>query len=213
MDLNADRQLVQDTESLFPPLDEQQAPSQSSLTHETAKIDTLVAKKRLLLERLAEYRTALITRTVTKGLTTASSQESRVDPEPAAQTVRGGMARGNAGALGCEAQVRSSLGLTSARTEVYRRPDSGGGVALLGSARRTVAVRPDDQTGRNIGSVGSVRAAAQGYRYDLANHHLTNFIALEVESREMLHDPVGWRAPIVGTSLQSTKLGSATCCN
>ena len=30
---------------LIPPLDEQQAPSQPSLTHETAKIDTLVAKE------------------------------------------------------------------------------------------------------------------------------------------------------------------------
>ena len=38
------------------------------LDRETGRVDALVAKKRSLLERLAEYRTALITRTVTKGL-------------------------------------------------------------------------------------------------------------------------------------------------
>ncbi|WP_082119132.1 restriction endonuclease subunit S [Thioalkalivibrio versutus] len=38
------------------------------LDRKTAEIDTLIAKKRRLLERLAEKRTALITRAVTKGL-------------------------------------------------------------------------------------------------------------------------------------------------
>jgi len=38
------------------------------LEHETAKIDTLVAKKERLIELLYEKRTALITRAVTKGL-------------------------------------------------------------------------------------------------------------------------------------------------
>ena len=38
------------------------------LDRETAKIDTLVAKKRTLIERLKEKRTALISRTVTRGL-------------------------------------------------------------------------------------------------------------------------------------------------
>ena len=51
----------------LPPLDEQRAIA-AFLDRETETIDALVAKKRSLLERLAEYRTALITRTVTKGL-------------------------------------------------------------------------------------------------------------------------------------------------
>ena len=38
------------------------------LDRKTAEIDTLIAKKRRLLDRLAEKRTALITRAVTKGL-------------------------------------------------------------------------------------------------------------------------------------------------
>ena len=52
------------------------------LDRETAKIDTLIAKKRLLLERLAEYRTALITRTVTKGLPPKAAIEAGFDPNP-----------------------------------------------------------------------------------------------------------------------------------
>ena len=51
------------------------------LDHETAKIDTLVAKKRLLLERLAEYRTALITRTVTKGLPPEAARAAGLNPK------------------------------------------------------------------------------------------------------------------------------------
>ena len=38
------------------------------LDRETARIDKLVEKNRLLIERLAEYRTAMITRAVTRGL-------------------------------------------------------------------------------------------------------------------------------------------------
>ena len=51
----------------LPPLDEQRDIA-AYLDRETERVDALVAKKRSLLERLAEYRTALITRTVTKGL-------------------------------------------------------------------------------------------------------------------------------------------------
>ena len=51
----------------FPPLDEQRVIA-AYLDRETERIDALVAKKRLLIERLEEYRTALITRTVTRGL-------------------------------------------------------------------------------------------------------------------------------------------------
>ncbi|MEX2582456.1 MAG: hypothetical protein WD766_04255, partial [Gemmatimonadota bacterium] len=47
-----------------PPLDEQRAIA-DFLDRETAKIDTLVAKVESAIERLQEYRTALITAAVT----------------------------------------------------------------------------------------------------------------------------------------------------
>jgi len=50
-----------------PPLPEQQAVA-AFLDRETGRIDRLVAKKRELIERLKEKRTALISRTVTRGL-------------------------------------------------------------------------------------------------------------------------------------------------
>lgn len=51
----------------FPPEPEQRAIA-AFLDRETARIDALVAKKERLIELLQEKRTALITRTVTKGL-------------------------------------------------------------------------------------------------------------------------------------------------
>ena len=51
----------------LPPLPEQSAIA-SFLDRRTADIDALIERKRLLVERLAEYRTALVTRTVTRGL-------------------------------------------------------------------------------------------------------------------------------------------------
>ena len=50
-----------------PPLEEQRVIAEF-LDRETARVDALVEKKQQLIERLAEYRTALITQTVTKGL-------------------------------------------------------------------------------------------------------------------------------------------------
>jgi len=50
----------------LPPLPEQRAIA-AFLDRETARIDALVVKKRQLLRRLADYRTALITRVITKG--------------------------------------------------------------------------------------------------------------------------------------------------
>ena len=64
-----------------PPLDEQQGIA-SFLDCETAKIDTLISKNRLLLERLAEYRTALISWTVTKGLPPESAKQAGLNPNP-----------------------------------------------------------------------------------------------------------------------------------
>ena len=52
------------------------------LDRETAKIDTLVAKKRTLTERLKEKRTALISRTVTRGLPPDAAHAAGFDPHP-----------------------------------------------------------------------------------------------------------------------------------
>jgi type I restriction enzyme S subunit len=51
----------------FPPLPEQQAIA-AFLDRETSRIDSLIGKKKKLVELLAEQRTALISRAVTKGL-------------------------------------------------------------------------------------------------------------------------------------------------
>ncbi|WP_019570970.1 restriction endonuclease subunit S [Thioalkalivibrio sp. ALE11] len=60
-------QFIKDFQALVPPVDQQQKIA-AFLDRKTAEIDTLIAKKRRLLDRLAEKRTALITRAVTKGL-------------------------------------------------------------------------------------------------------------------------------------------------
>jgi type I restriction enzyme S subunit len=52
------------------------------LDRETAKIDTLVTKKRTLIERLKEKRTALISRTVTLGLPPDAARAAGLDPHP-----------------------------------------------------------------------------------------------------------------------------------
>ena len=65
----------------LPPLDEQRAIA-AFLDGETERIDSLVAKKRLLIERLQEYRTALITRTVTRGLPPEAARAAGLDPSP-----------------------------------------------------------------------------------------------------------------------------------
>ena len=86
----------------YPPVDERRAIT-AFLDGETAKIDTLVAKKRLLLERLAEYRTALITRTVTKGLPPAAAKQAGLNPNPPLKPSGVEWLRRSAGALGREA--------------------------------------------------------------------------------------------------------------
>ena len=65
----------------IPPLNEQRAIAEF-LDRETKLVDKLVAKKRLLIERLAEYRTALITRTVTQGLPPEGARAAGFDPSP-----------------------------------------------------------------------------------------------------------------------------------
>ncbi|MDE0268327.1 MAG: restriction endonuclease subunit S [Acidimicrobiaceae bacterium] len=66
---------------LLPPLSEQRAIAEF-LGRETGEIDRLVAKKRLLIERLGEYRTALTTRTVTRGLPPDVASAAGFDPSP-----------------------------------------------------------------------------------------------------------------------------------
>lgn len=62
-----------------PPLPEQRAIA-AFLDRETARLDTLIAKKEQLIERLQEKRTALISRAVTKGLdANASMKDSGVE--------------------------------------------------------------------------------------------------------------------------------------
>lgn len=65
----------------LPPINDQWAIA-DFLDRETAKIDTLVAKKRTLIERLKEKRTALISRAVTRGLPPDAARAAGLDPHP-----------------------------------------------------------------------------------------------------------------------------------
>ena len=78
---NLDADAYFDTSGAFPPLDEQRAIA-AFLDWETERIDALVAKKRQLIERLQEYRAALITRTVTRGLPPEAARAAGLDPSP-----------------------------------------------------------------------------------------------------------------------------------
>ena len=64
-----------------PPIEEQGAIA-DFLDRETAKIYTLMSKKRTLIERLKEKRTALISRTVTRGLPPDAARAAGLDPHP-----------------------------------------------------------------------------------------------------------------------------------
>ena len=52
------------------------------LNRETSRLDTLVAKKRTLIERLKEQGAALISRTVTRGLAPDAARAVGLDPQP-----------------------------------------------------------------------------------------------------------------------------------
>ena len=65
-----------------PPLSEQRTIA-SVLDHQTSRIDKLITKQELLIERLDEYRTALVTRTVTKGRPPVAAKAAGLDPAPA----------------------------------------------------------------------------------------------------------------------------------
>ena len=64
-----------------PPLAEQRAIA-AFLDRETGRVDRLVAKKRELIERLKEKRTALISRTVTRGLPPAAARAAGLPDNP-----------------------------------------------------------------------------------------------------------------------------------
>ena len=65
----------------FPDSSEQRAIA-DFLDRQTLRLDTLVAKKRTLIERLKEKRTALISRTVTRGLPPDATRAAGLDPNP-----------------------------------------------------------------------------------------------------------------------------------
>lgn len=73
------RQLLASFRLLNPPLPEQTAIA-DFLDRETGRIDGLVAKKRRLIELLREKRTALISRTVTRGLPAEAAREFGLEP-------------------------------------------------------------------------------------------------------------------------------------
>lgn len=66
----------------IPSLEEQYAIA-NFLDAQTAKIDTLLAKKRQLIATLKEERSALIARTVTRGLPPDAAQAAGLEPHPA----------------------------------------------------------------------------------------------------------------------------------
>lgn len=65
----------------LPPIEEQRTIA-AFLDRETAKVDALIEKKRLLIERIEEQRTALISRTVTRGLPPEAARAAGLDPSP-----------------------------------------------------------------------------------------------------------------------------------
>lgn len=64
------------------PLQPEQEAIARFLDAKTAQIDTLVAKKRQLIEKLKEKRSALIARTVTRGLPPAAATAAGLEPNP-----------------------------------------------------------------------------------------------------------------------------------
>ncbi len=64
------------------PGDGEQRAIAAFLDRETAQLDTLVAKKRALIELLKEKRSALISRTVTRGLPSGAARAAGLDPHP-----------------------------------------------------------------------------------------------------------------------------------
>ena len=70
------------SQSIPVPRPDEQRAIAAFLDRETERIDALVAKKRRLIERLQEYRSALITRTVTRGLPPEAARAAGLNPSP-----------------------------------------------------------------------------------------------------------------------------------
>lgn len=78
---NLDLGAYLDTPAPFPSIPEQLAIA-DFLDRETSRLDNLIAKKRKLIERLKEKRTALISRTVTRGLPADAAVEAGLPVNP-----------------------------------------------------------------------------------------------------------------------------------
>lgn len=78
---NVSSEQVQSAKMPFPHVSEQVAIA-AFLDWETGRVDRLVAKKRELIERLKEKRTALISRTVTRGLPPAAARAAGLPANP-----------------------------------------------------------------------------------------------------------------------------------
>lgn len=72
---------VKDVPIPLPPRDEQLAIA-SFLERETEPIDASVSRKQLLVERLQEYRSTMISRAVTRGLRFEAARIAGIDPSP-----------------------------------------------------------------------------------------------------------------------------------
>lgn len=73
----------------LPPIEEQQTIARF-LDAQTARIDTLVAKKRQLIAKLKEKRSALIARTVTCGLPHEAAKAAGLEPNPEMTSLESG---------------------------------------------------------------------------------------------------------------------------
>lgn len=76
---NISQDKIRSIRVVCPPLPEQTAIA-TYLDRETGRIDGLVAKKRRLIELLKEKRTALVSRTVTRGLPSDAAREFGLEP-------------------------------------------------------------------------------------------------------------------------------------
>ena len=93
------RDTINDLRMPVPPTAEQRAIA-AFLDRETGRVDRLVAKKRELIERLKEKRTALISRTVTRGLPPAAARAAGLPANPPLKPSGTRLARGHPEALG-----------------------------------------------------------------------------------------------------------------
>ncbi len=83
----------------WPPLADQRLIA-DFLDERTGKLDALAEKKRGLIEKLKQKRSALISRSVTKGLPAEAAGQAGLPHPPQTQTLRHRLARRHTGALG-----------------------------------------------------------------------------------------------------------------